>query len=259
MAYTDTDSRAYVEKRFPLASKGEHDKIVMDWVTKHKQSEGIASDFEQRVRPLQGLRVLDAGSGNGGIGIALAKRGANVEGVDIEEELVAIARAEAKEQNSPATFTWYEGTTLPFEDKSFDAAFSVSVIEHVETPARYFSEILRVLKPGGVLYLAFPNKLDPIETHTGLFGLSYLPLPLAKAYARAMKHNPVEDNNLHFYSYWNMLKLLKAASGERAWKVLEEKGKATGSAKRVLKKMLRTVGVPHQALLPHVMLIVEAS
>lgn len=259
MAYTEADTRSYVTERFPRASKGEQDKIVQDWLTKPKQSEGIAADFEQRVAPLTGLRVLDAGSGNGGIGIALALHGAQVEGVDIEEELVAIATKEAATQNSTAHFSWYEGTTLPFPDQSFDAAFSVSVIEHVEFPVRYFSEILRVLKPGGVLYLAFPNKLDPKETHTGLWGLSYLPGPLARFYARAMKHNPVEDNNLHFYTYWHIKRLLNESSGSRSWTVRSEKGASTSGLKKVVKEVLRAIGIPHQALLPHVMLVVEAS
>lgn len=259
MAYIESTTRAYIEERFPRASRGEQDKIVRDWLTKHQQSEGIAADFENRVGPLKDLHVLDAGSGNGGISIALSKRGARADGVDIEEELIAIARAEAQEQSVTATFTWYEGMTLPFEDKTFDAAFSVSVIEHVEHPARYFSEILRVLKSGGVLYLAFPNKLDPIETHTGLLGLSYLPLPLARAYARLMRHNPVEDNNLHFYTYWKIKKLLAEASGIRSWSVREEKGSSTRGVKALLKKLLHAIGIPHQALLPHVMLIVEAS
>jgi len=260
MAYTEGETRAYVEERFPKASRKEHDKIVRDWMTKHQQSEGIAADFERRVGLLKGLRVLDAGSGNGGISIALARHGATADGVDIEEELVATAVREAHEQNVHATFTWYEGTTLPFEDDTFDAAFSVSVIEHVEHPVRYFSEILRVLKPGGILYLAFPNKLDPIETHTGLWGLSYLPAPLARFYARATKHNPVEDNNLHFYTYWHIQSLLRKASGaNRSWNIIEEKGNGTGTGTKLFKGLLRIVGIPHQALLPHVMLIVQSS
>ncbi len=259
MAYTESTTRAYVEERFPRASRGEQNKIVTDWMTKHQQSEGIAADFEKRVGSLAGLRVLDAGSGNGGISIALAKHGAHPEGVDIEEDLVAIARAEASEQGVVATFTYYEGTVLPFEDKTFDAAFSVSVIEHVEHPVQYFKEILRVLKPGGVLYLAFPNKLVPIETHTGLFALSYLPAPIARWYARAMHHNPVEDNNLHFYTYWKMRSFLRQASGDRAWSIREERGSATGGVKGTVKNLLRIFGIPHQAFLPHVMLIVEAS
>jgi 2-polyprenyl-3-methyl-5-hydroxy-6-metoxy-1,4-benzoquinol methylase len=258
-AFPEEVARAYVEKRFPRASKGEREKVIKDWLTKPAQSEGIAQDFERRVGPLAGLRVLDAGSGNGGISLAFADHGAQVEGVDIEEELTAIAKAQGEVRGSTARFTLYEGEKLPFPDQSFDAAVSVSVIEHVTNPVNYLSEILRVLKPGGVFYFAFPNRLTPKETHTGLWGLSYLPAPLARAYARAAGHNPIEDNNLHFYTYFAICRFLRASErGGRKWKIKDEKGGSRSSLKRVVKSALRALGIPHQAFLPHVMLVVEA-
>jgi ubiquinone/menaquinone biosynthesis C-methylase UbiE len=227
---------------------------------KPARAEDIVRDFEQRIGSLQGLRILDAGSGNGGISIAFANHGAQVEGVDIEEELVTIARADATAQNSRANFTLYEGTTLPFLGHSFDVAFSASVIEHVTDPVRYLAEILRVLKPGGYLYLAFPNRLHPKETHTGLWGLSYLPLFLARLYVRMTRRNPLEDNNLHFYSYWDVCHFIHASFlDDRHWVIQDEKGKSTSALKRFAKGILHIFGIPHQAILPHVMLILKAS
>lgn len=261
MANTEQTAREYVERRFPHASLPEREKIVSDWVSKHQQAEGIATDFEKRIGPLNGLRVLDAGSGNGGISIAFARRGAAVSGVDIEPELVDIARAEAAAANSAAMFTLYDGMMLPFPDSTFDAALSVSVIEHVNQPVRYLSELLRVLKPGGVLYLAFPNKLYPKETHTGLWGLSYLPRALGHSYVHLMRRNPLEDNGLHFYSYWAVLRLIRASGsqGQGTWSMLSEHGNTTNPLKRALKRVLHICGIPHQALLPHVMIAFRAS
>lgn len=259
MAYSEEVTRAYVEKRFPRGTQLEREKLIVDWLTKPQQAEGIATDFEQRVGPIKGLRVLDVGSGNGGIAIAFAAHGAEAQGVDIEEELVAIAREEAAAVGSTAQFQWYEGTKLPFPDQSFDAAVSVSVLEHVSEPVNYLSEILRVLKPGGILYLAYPNRLRPKETHTGLWGLSYIPTALARFYARAAGHNPLEDNNLHFYSYWAGLRMIRAsATGGRAWVIRREEGRSKSLLKRTIKGALRAFGIPHQAFLPHVMLILEA-
>lgn len=259
MAYTEEETRKYVHVRFPHATNGEQEKLVNDWLTKDKQSEGIAKDFERRIGPLTGLRILDAGSGNGGVSIAFANHGAEVEGVEIESELVEIARAEAAEKKSSARFTLYEGTTLPFPDQSFDAAVSVSVIEHVDNPLNYLSEILRVLKPGGTLYLGFPNRLNPKETHTGLWGLSYLPYSIARAYVRMAGHNPLEDNGLHFYSYWAMRRMLRAAAHDnRSFELIKESGRSTNPLKRTIKNIFSAFGIPHHALLPHVMLILRA-
>jgi SAM-dependent methyltransferase len=260
MPTAEETTRAYIEKHFSHASKSEREKITNDWLSKDAHAQGIAADFERRVSPLAGLRILDAGSGNGGIALAFAKSGASVDGVEIEEDLIAVARAAAAAEHSSARFVWYEGTTLPFTDCTFDAAVSVSVIEHVSEPLRYFSEILRVLKPGGKLYLAFPNRLYPKETHTGLWGLSYLPLPLARRYVRTAGRNPLEEYNLHFYTYWDIKRLLQnSGTAERQWNILPEKGSAMGLAKRAVKSVLRLLGIPHQAFLPHVMLVLVAE
>ncbi len=260
MAYSESVTRAYVEKRFPHGTALERERLIADWLTKPQQAEGIAVDFERRVGPIDGLRVLDVGSGNGGISIAFAAHGAEAYGVDIEEELVAIAHEEAAAVGSSAQFQWYEGTKLPFGGQFFDAAVSVSVLEHVSDPVNYLSEILRVLKPGGVLYLAYPNRLRFKETHTGLWGLSYIPIALARAYARASGHNPLEDNNLHFYSYWAGIRMVRAsATSDREWIIRYEQGMSTNPVKRLVKGFLRVIGIPHQALLPHVMLILQAG
>jgi len=51
---------------------------------------------------------------------------------------------------------------LPFADNSLDGVFSVAVLEHVQDPFRCAGEILRVLKPGGVLFCAVPF-LQPVH------------------------------------------------------------------------------------------------
>ncbi len=56
----------------------------------------------------------------------------------------------------PTTDVLGIGEKLPFKSDVFDAIFSLSVLEHVKNPFECVQEINRVLKPGGILYVAVP-------------------------------------------------------------------------------------------------------
>src|SRR3546814_9833619 len=67
---------------------------------------------------------------------------------------------------------------LPFADDSFDVVLSNHVIEHVgEQPEQlaHLSELRRVLTPGGIGYLAVPNRWMLVEPHYRLAFLSWWP------------------------------------------------------------------------------------
>ena len=49
-------------------------------------------------------------------------------------------------------------TALPFEDHSFDVAFCIYVLEHVDQPERFIQEVRRVLCPGGMFLALTPNR-----------------------------------------------------------------------------------------------------
>lgn len=59
-------------------------------------------------------------------------------------------------EDYPTTDVLGVGEELPFKDASFDAVFSLSVLEHVRDPFKCATEIMRVLKPGGELFVAVP-------------------------------------------------------------------------------------------------------
>ncbi len=58
--------------------------------------------------------------------------------------------------NYPTTDVIGIGEKLPFKSNSFDAVFSFAVLEHVRNPFECAKEIIRVLKPGGIIYVAVP-------------------------------------------------------------------------------------------------------
>ena len=51
----------------------------------------------------------------------------------------------------------FEFDKLPLENNSIDFIVSLAVIEHISNPDNYLSEIYRVMKPGGIVYISTPN------------------------------------------------------------------------------------------------------
>jgi SAM-dependent methyltransferase len=67
---------------------------------------------------------------------------------------------------------------LPFESGSFDVVILNHVITYIPDQLSALLEIRRVLKPGGICYIALPNKLFPRDPHSKFLFVHYLPRAL---------------------------------------------------------------------------------
>jgi len=118
----------------------------------------LGLDRRWRKRAVHGLHgnVLDVACGTGDMVVELMKHGCEVTGIDLSEEMLAIARQKVPS----AAVRVANAEALPFADGEFDAvtcAFGVRNFVHLEAGLR---EMLRVLKPGGklvILELATPD------------------------------------------------------------------------------------------------------
>jgi len=113
---------------------------------------GIAgSVFLDWLAPAPGWRWVDVGCGNGAF-TELLMRGqapAEVQGVDPSEAQIAFART--RSGAAGAVFQEGNAMALPFEAGRFDAAVMALVIFFVPEPARGVAEMVRVVRPGGVV------------------------------------------------------------------------------------------------------------
>lgn len=103
---------------------------------------------------LTGGLLLDIGCGTGGPAMVLAReRGATVVGIDIEPQLVRRAQeaVEAAGLKARVEFRLVEPGPLPFDDRSLDVVFSKDALIHVQDKAGLFRDVMRVLKPGGLV------------------------------------------------------------------------------------------------------------
>ncbi|WHP04860.1 MULTISPECIES: class I SAM-dependent methyltransferase [Acinetobacter] len=127
--------------------------------------------------------ILEIGTGSGGIAAYFAEQDMqfNVQAVDIIDSRVF------KESYQ---FQLIDGTALPFKDESFDIVITNHVIEHVgedEEQFHHLCEIKRVLKKGGIAYLAVPNRWMLVEPHYQLIFLSWLPKKHRSRYLKRMR------------------------------------------------------------------------
>jgi len=102
--------------------------------------------------------VLDIGCGVGGADIVLVRQhGAKaVLGIDVEKELVDLASNHSRKKGleEKIKYQLVNPGPLPFANQSFDIVFSKDAIIHVQDKKKLYSEMLRILRPGGWIMIS---------------------------------------------------------------------------------------------------------
>ena len=103
-----------------------------------------------RLGPLEGRRVLDAGCGAGDLTLELMKRGAEVTALDVSEGMVELARerAERWRPEVEARFVAARLEATGFADGEFDAVAGKWILHHTDVPPAC-AELARIVAPGG--------------------------------------------------------------------------------------------------------------
>jgi len=162
----------------------------------------VCRDFIQS-DDLSQLQLLDVGSSSGIIDNYLADFFGQVTGIDIDEPAMAHARATFCKDN--LSFQQGDAMQMTLADNSVDVVVCTQIYEHVPDASQMFSEIFRVLRPGGFCYFAGNNRMMFMEPHYQLPLLSLLPRPLAHRYMRlAGKGDYYHEKH---FSYWTLKRL----------------------------------------------------
>lgn len=106
-------------------------------------------------------RALDVGCGSGRAAVALAQAGFWVDALDVDPRVIAIAQDASWRLGVPVNYRVADFTAErdDYPEACYDLVACLEVLEHVEAWREALATLVRVLKPGGLLFLSVPH--DP--------------------------------------------------------------------------------------------------
>ena len=141
-------------------------RFVADWGAACQRS-GIAADVP--------LRMLDVGTGTARIPIACCQRypALMITAIDLADEMLKLASVNIDQAglSDRITLQLVDGKQLPFSEGVFDTAVTNTILHHIPQPLVCLREMVRVLAPGGLLFvrdLMRPDSESAVESLVSL-------------------------------------------------------------------------------------------
>jgi SAM-dependent methyltransferase len=149
---------------------------------------------------LEGLTVVDVGGGGGWFTAAFRARGAHCYLFEPDPAELRLRMAAAggtavadSRRVAPGGAVVADGYWLPVRDGGADVTFSSNVLEHVPDPMGLIEEMIRVTRPGGLMYLSFCNWYSPWGGHEmspwHYLGSGYAERRYVRRHQREPKHH----------------------------------------------------------------------
>ena len=132
-------------------------------------------DWIDGIAPLNRQRVLDVGCGGGILADAMARKGADVLGIDLAEKSLKVAQLHALEAGtSHITYRLVAAEALAAEmPDQFDVVTCMEMLEHVPDPASAVQACARLAKPGGWVFFSTLNR-NPKSFLMAILGAEYV-------------------------------------------------------------------------------------
>lgn len=259
---------------FPVAqsaSSWDHssDQSFLDYYEQQSLSPGTVQRFsivrDKALRLLasrrgatgHALQVADIGCGPGTQCRLWAKLGHHVHGLDVNAPLIELARRRAREDSLEIVFDVGSATDLPYPDSSMDVALLPELLEHVANWEGCLNEAVRILKPGGLLYLSTTNWLCPMQQEFSLPMYSWYPGFVKRKYERlAITTRPEIANHckypaVNWFSFYSLAKYLE----ERGFRCMDRFDMLETENKGALSKLAVTLirSIPPLRFVGHVL------
>ena len=119
-------------------------EYICDQIRKHIKKEDIS-----------GIEILDIGCGGGIVSVPLARLGAQVTGVDLGKENIAVAKEYAESKKLKIEYLNADIGTL---NKQYDVVLCLEVVEHVDHLEEFMKDVSKLLKPNAIVILSTINR-----------------------------------------------------------------------------------------------------
>jgi 2-polyprenyl-6-hydroxyphenyl methylase/3-demethylubiquinone-9 3-methyltransferase len=124
----------------------------------HRLTPTRMSYILDKIGTIQGKTILDIGCGGGLISCPLSRLGANVTGIDADQQAIRVAQEHAKAEKLNACFVNGAAEDLIYQKKKFDVVLALEVIEHVDNPNLFVELCSNLLKPNGMVIFSTLNR-----------------------------------------------------------------------------------------------------
>ncbi len=124
--------------------------------------------------PLAGKRVLDVGCGGGILAEAIAKKGANVKGIDLSEKALKVAELHSLESEVQVSYELIAAEALAAREAGqYDVVTCMEMLEHVPDPSAIVQACATLVKPGGRVFFSTLNR-NPKSYLFAIIGAEYM-------------------------------------------------------------------------------------
>ncbi len=126
-------------------------KYIKDKTLSHFRKPTTANSFS-------GLSFLDVGCGGGILSEPVARLGGKVLGIDASDKAIKVAKAHAKISGLDIDYECLAVEDLAKKKARFDVVMAMEIVEHVSDLASFMSNVCKLIKPGGILFMATINR-----------------------------------------------------------------------------------------------------
>ncbi len=113
--------------------------------------------LNNKEKPLKKVKILDIGCGGGLLTEPMKKLGADVVGIDASEKNIKIAKLHSKKNNLDIKYLCVSPENFITKEK-FDVILNMEIVEHVEDIDFFLKSSSKLLKEGGIMFVATLNK-----------------------------------------------------------------------------------------------------